>query len=207
MKKSVLITGSSGLIGSEMVREFLAQGYVVYGVDKKPNGLLQHPDYKFIACDLAQENQIKKIFRKIKSLDVLINNAALADPTAPPLEELSMKQWHDTMAVDLTSHVIMTKLSIPLLRKTKGGLDAFTRALAISYSHEIRVNSISPCWIADPKDRRKSRDHLQHPVGRVGLPADVAKLALFLASEESGFIMGQDFVIDGGMSVKMIYEE
>lgn len=232
MKKTALISGSSGLIGSEMVREFLAQGYVVYGVDKKPNGLLQHPDYKFISCDLGQEVQIKKIFRKVKSLDVLINNAALADPTAPPLEELSMKQWRDTMAVDLTSHVIMTKLSIPLLRETKGsiinisstrhkmsephtemysvakgGIDAFTRALAISYSHEIRVNSISPGWIADPMERRKSRDHLQHPVGRVGRPADVAKLALFLASDESGFITGQDFVVDGGMTVKMVYEE
>ena len=52
-----------------------------------------------------------------------------------------------------------------------------------------------------------SVDHKQHPVGRVGQAQDVAELIAFLLSDASGFITGQNFVVDGGMSRKMIYEE
>ena len=50
-------------------------------------------------------------------------------------------------------------------------------------------------------------DHAQHPAGRVGRPEDVAAACAFLASPEAGFITGTNLVIDGGMTVKMIYEE
>lgn len=48
-------------------------------------------------------------------------------------------------------------------------------------------------------------DRLQHPVGRVGIPEDIAEASLFLAGEASSFITGQNLVIDGGMTIKMIY--
>jgi NAD(P)-dependent dehydrogenase (short-subunit alcohol dehydrogenase family) len=48
---------------------------------------------------------------------------------------------------------------------------------------------------------------LQHPAGRVGIPEDIANLTAFLVSRESAFITGQSFVVDGGMTKKMIYEE
>jgi hypothetical protein len=48
-------------------------------------------------------------------------------------------------------------------------------------------------------------DHRQHPAGRVGTPEDVAGLALYLASPASAFVTGQNFIIDGGMTRKMIY--
>lgn len=230
MKKTALITGSSGLIGSELVREFLSEGYMVHGFDLRENPHLRSPDFHFHACDLSRENLIIRSFKSIKKLDVLINNAAVARPNAEPLEKFDMQKWHKLMAVDLTAHVLMSKLAIPLLKKTKGniinisstrhlmsepntelysvakgGIDAFTRALSISYAHQIRVNSISPGWIADPKEKRKPNDHKQHPAGRIGRPADIAKMAVYLASEAAGFITGQDFVVDGGMTVKMIY--
>jgi NAD(P)-dependent dehydrogenase (short-subunit alcohol dehydrogenase family) len=77
--------------------------------------------------------------------------------------------------------------------------------MAMTQKHFVRVNSISPGWIADTDEDLKSTDHEQHPVGRVGRPSDVAKLASFLASEDAGFITGQDFIVDGGMTKKMIY--
>ena len=49
--------------------------------------------------------------------------------------------------------------------------------------------------------------HAQHLVGRVGIPQDVAQAALFLTSDEAGFITGSNLVIDGGMTVKMIYAD
>ncbi|MFD2815116.1 SDR family oxidoreductase [Paracoccus aerius] len=45
----------------------------------------------------------------------------------------------------------------------------------------------------------------QHPVGRIGTPGDIAGLVAYLASDEAGFITGQRFVVDGGMSARMIY--
>ena len=98
----------------------------------------------------------------------------------------------------------------------KGGLLALTHALANSLGPEIRVNCISPGWI-DVSGWRKSRRRLakelsaaahgQHPAGRVGRVEDIAALALFLLSEEAGFITGQNYVVDGGMTRKMIYED
>jgi NAD(P)-dependent dehydrogenase (short-subunit alcohol dehydrogenase family) len=51
----------------------------------------------------------------------------------------------------------------------------------------------------------RKKDHAQHPVGRVGRPQDVAELAAYLLSDAAGFVTGQNFVIDGGMTKKMIY--
>ena len=71
---------------------------------------------------------------------------------------------------------------------------------------DVRVNSISPGWINHGGNYPpKERDHAIHPVGRVGLPEDIAHLTAFLISGEAGFITGQNFIADGGMSVKMIY--
>jgi NAD(P)-dependent dehydrogenase (short-subunit alcohol dehydrogenase family) len=96
----------------------------------------------------------------------------------------------------------------------KGALVSFTHALAISLGPRIRVNCISPGWIATdelaPRDQRKQprlskQDHSQHPVGRVGKPDDIAALCAWLLSEEAGFETGQNFLSDGGMTRKMIY--
>jgi NAD(P)-dependent dehydrogenase (short-subunit alcohol dehydrogenase family) len=53
----------------------------------------------------------------------------------------------------------------------------------------------------------RDQDHRQHPVGRVGRPEDVAAMVSYLISPEAGFITGQNFVIDGGMTKKMIYTD
>jgi NAD(P)-dependent dehydrogenase (short-subunit alcohol dehydrogenase family) len=97
---------------------------------------------------------------------------------------------------------------------SKGGLLALTHAMAISLGPEIRVNCISPGWIDVSGWKKRSArhsamlseaDHRQHPAGRVGTPEDVAALALWLAGTKAGFVTGQEFVIDGGMTRKMIY--
>lgn len=98
---------------------------------------------------------------------------------------------------------------------SKGGLEALTHALAVSLTDpKIRVNAIAPGWIETGPWKKRSHRHEpqhsqadkeQHPVGRVGLPEDIAEAALFLCSDKAGFITGQTLVIDGGMTVKMIY--
>ena len=100
---------------------------------------------------------------------------------------------------------------------SKAGLLGLTQALSQSKactnsSTPIRVNTISPGWIdtsgtsSSTSGDVRRKDHAWHAVGRVGTPDDVAALCLFLAdASKSGFISGQEFVVDGGVSKKMVY--
>jgi NAD(P)-dependent dehydrogenase (short-subunit alcohol dehydrogenase family) len=139
-----------------------------------------------------------------------------------------LQAWNRRIAVNLTGVFLMTKHCTPHLRRakgsivnigstralqsepnteaytaSKGGVVALTHALAMSLGPQVRVNCISPGWIAKRKLRKK--DHAQHPVGRAGRPEDIGEMVAFLISDAAGFITGQNFVVDGGMTRKMIY--
>jgi NAD(P)-dependent dehydrogenase (short-subunit alcohol dehydrogenase family) len=113
-----------------------------------------------------------------------------------------------------STRAIMSEANTEAYSATKAGLVGLTHALAVSLGPAVRANCISPGWI-DTRQYRKEgaappppltdRDHSQHPAGRVGVPADIASMVLYLCSDEAGFITGQNFVIDGGMTKKMIY--
>jgi len=99
---------------------------------------------------------------------------------------------------------------------SKGGIVALTHGIAMSLGPlGIRVNSVSPGWIETrdwqlsrraEKPVHSRRDRLQHPVGRVGRPGDIADACFYLV-EQAGFMTGQNVTLDGGMTVKMIYED
>lgn len=233
MKKTYVITGSSGLIGTELCREFLERGHEVYGFSLHENKSqkFDHFDFHFVKCDLTKEAQIRGALKKIKNVDVLINNAARTQMPRTPFEKLTLKEWNDGLAADLTSSFLMAKYALPQLKKSKGciinisstrhlmsephteiystskgGITSMTHAMAISLSGKVRVNSISPGWIGSATEKFTKKDREQHPVGRVGRPSDISKLAAYLSSEDSSFVTGQDFIIDGGMTKKMIYQ-
>ena len=90
---------------------------------------------------------------------------------------------------------------------SKGGLVALTHALAISLGPAVRVNCISPGWIFTKGEKPRPEDHAFHPAGRVGVPGDIAALAAWLLGPDSAFVTGTEFVVDGGMTRKMIYPE
>ena len=96
---------------------------------------------------------------------------------------------------------------------SKAGVVGMTRAMALDFAqHRVRVNAISPSLVltelareilsreADPAATLARRE-AQHPLGRLGTPADVGAAAAYLASEESSWVTGQNMVIDGGMSI------
>jgi NAD(P)-dependent dehydrogenase (short-subunit alcohol dehydrogenase family) len=93
---------------------------------------------------------------------------------------------------------------------TKGGIIALSRAAALDYARlGIRLNCICPGWIDTPindpyfrdKPEEKEKAAKLHPVGRIGTSQDIANAAVFLASEESSFIVGLPLIVDGGMTV------
>jgi NAD(P)-dependent dehydrogenase (short-subunit alcohol dehydrogenase family) len=89
---------------------------------------------------------------------------------------------------------------------SKGAVLALTRAMAVSFGRDgIRVNAICPGLIrtrltADIVDgaERAARAGAGIPIGRVGEPDDIARCALFLASDDSAFITGTEIIVDGG---------
>jgi len=104
--------------------------------------------------------------------------------------------------------------TLPAYSASKGGLVALTHALANSLGPAVRVNCVSPGWIVTDAyqhgcaaTKLSDQDHAQHPAGRVGRPEDIAEMVLYLCSEKAGFITGQNLIIDGGMTTKMIYVE
>lgn len=98
---------------------------------------------------------------------------------------------------------------------SKAGLHGLTRAVAVDHGNEgIRCNAVAPGWIDtdlnndfiesmdDPAAFRRDIGKI-HPVGRTGSPQEVAALVAFLAAEESGFITGQVYNVDGGRMAKL----
>jgi NAD(P)-dependent dehydrogenase (short-subunit alcohol dehydrogenase family) len=193
--------------------------------------------------DISREPDVRRAIAAIvkwgRRLDGLVNNAGIADPKVGPVERLALAKWQRFLDVNLTGTFLMTKHAVRHLRKargsivnvastravqsepdtiayaaTKGGIVALTHALAISVGPAVRVNCISPGWIATdeylPRAKRhppqlSQADHDQHPAGRVGKPEDVAGLCAYLLSDEAGFATGANFTLDGGMTRKMIY--
>ena len=98
---------------------------------------------------------------------------------------------------------------------TKSGIHGLTRALAVDLGEQnIRVNAIAPGWIrsalsddyinTQPNSEQAWQDlYAMHPIGRIGEPEDVGKLAVYLASDDSSFMTGQVIVIDGGRMSKI----
>jgi len=151
-----------------------------------------------------------------------------------PVETLSLTEWRTLLDTNLTAAFLLARAATPLLRQSqgsiltiastrahqsepdteayaasKGGLLALTHALAISLA-PIRVNCISPGWIETPiagQGEIRPQDHTQHPAGRIGRTQDIAAMAAFLLGPDAGFITGSEFIVDGGMTRKMIYAE
>jgi NAD(P)-dependent dehydrogenase (short-subunit alcohol dehydrogenase family) len=165
-------------------------------------------------------------------LDGLISNAGIM--IRKPLRRLTLSEWHRVLDTNLTAAFLLARAAEKPLRKargaivtiastralmsepntesysaSKGGVLALTHALAISLAPDVRVNCVSPGWIETRNySGLRQKDHKQHPAGRVGRPEDVAELVSWLLDgKRSGFVTGANFVIDGGMTRKMIYEE
>jgi NAD(P)-dependent dehydrogenase (short-subunit alcohol dehydrogenase family) len=125
-----------------------------------------------------------------------------------------LKQAKGSIINLCSTRAFMSEANTEAYSASKGAVYSITHALAVSLGPEIKVNCISPGWI-EVSDLKKSTnrkkpelteaDHVQHPAGRVGNANDIARLLLFLSDEGNNFITGQNFIVDGGMTRKMIY--
>ena len=157
-------------------------------------------------------------------LNVLINNAGTVQ--VAPLKTADINKWQKVLDVNLTGAMrgiqavidpmiaagggsIINVSSIEGMRgavwahsyvASKWGLRGLTKSAALELAPEgIRVNSIHPGFIRTPMTKHLPDDIVTAPMGRAGTPEEVASFMVFLASDESSFSTGSEYVVDGGL--------
>lgn len=157
-------------------------------------------------------------------LNVLVNNAGIVQ--VGPLKTLDVSKWQKVLDVNLTGPMLGIKACIePMVAagggsiinissiegmrgaawvhsyvSSKWGLRGLTKSAALELASEkIRVNSIHPGFIRTPMTKHLPDDMVTAPMGRAGTPEEVATFVVFLASDESSFSTGSEYVVDGGL--------
>lgn len=222
--KVALVTGSAGGIGSAVTELFESEGAAVIGADLYGDPAIDLADSKAVDRFVAEIDQIDIVIAaagtatfgpitEVSDEDWRATLSSELDTTFVPIRAAWSKlEKNGGAIVTLGSTAGLTgSLSQDRTAHTaaKGAVIALTRQLAAEgAAHNIRANSISPGITATPQAEKQlsDPDHPMSqitnsiPLGRIGTRADVAKAALFLASEDSAYITASNLVVDGGWS-------
>lgn len=188
------------------------------------------------SCNVADQQQVLEVFKRIGKVDILVNNAGIAH--VGTVETTTEEDFTRIFDVNVRGAYNCLHAAIPLMKQqgkgvilniasiaalvgitdrfaysmSKGAIYAMTLSVARDYlAHNIRCNSISPARVHTPfvdgfiakNYPGKEKEIFEklsksQPVGRMGEPAEVANLALFLCADEASFITGNDYPLDGG---------
>ena len=225
MIKSVLVTGASRGLGKE-IADYLSKrsDYEVINISRTKSVNSKIKNY---ICDVSNYNDVKKTFKKIKKVDVLINNSAITR-----FSKNQITNFDKIIKTNLNGFYYCSYEAIKLLKKqknssiinissingyqafpnnpgyvsSKGAILSLTKSFALDYGKfKIRVNSISPGYINEGMSKksynnlalRKQRTD-RMIIKRWGNASDIFGAVEYLISEKSSYVTGQDFVIDGG---------
>jgi 3alpha(or 20beta)-hydroxysteroid dehydrogenase len=183
---------------------------------------------RFVHLDVTEPDQweaaVSTAVQEFGKLDVLVNNAGIV--ALGPLKKFDVAEWRKVIDVNLTGTFlgmraavgamiaagggsIINVSSIEGLRgapfvhpyvASKWGVRGLAKSAALELApKKIRVNSIHPGFIRTPMTEHLPEDMVTIPLGRAGDPVEVSTFVLFLASDESSYATGTEFVMDGGL--------
>lgn len=241
--KTALVTGASSGIGRG-IAEALADAGATVGVNHYPSNEERDRAADVVESieaaggeasafpgDVSDAESVDGLVGSFESRygtpDVLVNNAGVLRQSR--LEEMSVDEWDEVMAVDLRGVFLVTRRVVPEMTErgsgsvinmasqlglkgaeelthysaAKGGVIAFTRALAREVSPDVRVNAIAPGPVEtdlldDISEEWRRSKAAELPMKRFGRVDDIAPTAVFLAGDESGYYTGQTLSPDGG---------
>lgn len=157
-------------------------------------------------------------------LNVLVNNAGIV--ALGKIGAFDMAKWQNVIDVNLTGTFLGMQASVEAMKAAGGGsiinvssiegmrgavmvhpyvaskwaVRGLSKSAALELgAHQIRVNSIHPGFIRTPMTKFFPDDMLTIPLGRPGQPDEVSTFVVFLASDESRYATGAEFVMDGGL--------
>jgi 3-oxoacyl-[acyl-carrier protein] reductase len=238
VNKNCIIVGASGEIGFNCAKLFYEQGanlILIYNKNEKIITQFKKEKKNIVSykCDLSNEKEIKKIFKKIAGkfpeINVLVNSAGVMETQNFFLDE-NLKNLKKHFDINILSAVLLTKLisrnmirsqnpsiinissvaanqgiaSLANYSASKGALKSFTISTARELGpFGVRVNCISPGIIKTKihKNNKINKFKKNISLERLGSPKEVANVALFLASEYSSYINGQDLKVDGQIKI------
>jgi len=173
---------------------------------------------------------IKKTIEKFKRLDILVNNAGIY-PLAPFLE-IKESDWDRVMDINSKGVFLCSQAAAKEMKNggkivdissvasfvgsegathycaSKGAINSMIRTIALELaSKKINVNAVAPGVIDTPgmsvvPDEIKKQIVATTPLGRIGVPEDIASVVVFLASEKADHITGQTIIVDGGWTLR-----
>jgi len=181
---------------------------------------------RYLSMDVRETPSVQRAFAAMaeeqgEALDLVVNNAGYVKPCA--LEALSDEAWEDVISGNLSGMLRVVRAAAPAMRQAragtivcmssiaghvigwggrlaysaaKAGIAGLVRSLAVELgAFGIRVNGIAPGGL-----HCKDEDV---PLGRIGLPEDIANVVLLLSQPEAAFITGQVITVDGGLTLQL----
>ncbi|MEX0314793.1 MAG: SDR family NAD(P)-dependent oxidoreductase [Allomuricauda sp.] len=229
MKKNILLIGGSYGIGLEIAK-ILMKDYSVYIASRTP-GAAQELGITHIAFDATQDVlEVAQLPTEIHGFAYCPGSINLKPFKMLPIDTfradmnlnfLAMVQIVQTILPMMSENSSMVLFSTVAVDKgmpfhtsvaaAKGAIEGFAKALAAEYAPKIRINTIAPSLVDTPlskrllnNDRKKEMMSERHPLKRFGKSTDIANMAAFLLGDQSSWITGQVFAVDGGISTLKI---
>ena len=202
--KIVFITGAAGTIGKTVAQAIAREGGVALGSDLKGRGA----DFDL---DVTQEAEWQRVMNEVERrhgrLDGLVNSAGIG--TLGTVEDTDFADYRRVMAVNVDGTFLGCNAS-------KGAVRLLSKSVALYGARlkpQVRSNSVHPSFVESDMvdtmlrsvpDAGKAREKMTRdiPLGRFADPKEIAALAVYLLSDESGFTTGAEFPVDGGLSAR-----
>jgi 3alpha(or 20beta)-hydroxysteroid dehydrogenase len=184
----------------------------------------------YVHLDVREPEQwqaaVAEAVDRFGSLNVLVNNAGIVNGNR--LVDFELSEWQRIIDINLTGTFLGMRAATPAMIEAGGGsvvnissvegmrgspglhgytatkfaVRGLTKSTALELAqYGIRVNSIHPGLIRTPMTEGIPADFLQIPLGRAADPSEVSALVTYLASDESSYSTGAEFIIDGGLTV------
>jgi len=222
--QNIVLTGSSKGIG-RYIYDKLSKSYNVIGISRNPSKRTQ------FCCDISSSKEVEKVFKRIKKIDVLINNASVTDVSANQINNFDYTVKSNLNGTFYCCYYALKKLkkskspkiinissinahvgfpNNPGYVSSKGAVNSLTKSLAVDYGKfNIKVNSLSLGYISAGMSK-KSYSNLSKRIkrkkntilNRWGKPEDVLEVIEFILNSRNLYITGSDLVIDGGWLAK-----
>jgi 3alpha(or 20beta)-hydroxysteroid dehydrogenase len=178
-----------------------------------------------VTSESEWETVVASTVEAFGTVDVLVNNAGIGNMAA--IDNYTLEMWNAVLAVNLTGTFLGVKAVVPVMKAAKHGsiinissveglrgsaglhgyvaskfaVRGLTKSVAVELGrYNVRVNSVHPGFIVTPMTEQLDFARQQVPLGRPAQPEEVSSLVVFLASEESAYSTGAEFVVDGGMT-------